>query len=45
MEDGWQPSQDVYDILVMSHIDLEFARSLLPEFDVRLFFSLQQRGR
>ncbi|KAA1188862.1 hypothetical protein F0M18_16790 [Pseudohalioglobus sediminis] len=32
--DHWQPSSDVYDILRMSHIDLEFARSLLPEFIV-----------
>ncbi|MDZ7782956.1 MAG: DnaT-like ssDNA-binding domain-containing protein [Halioglobus sp.] len=30
----WQPAQDVYDILRMSHIDAEFARSLLPEFIV-----------
>jgi hypothetical protein len=30
--DDWQPSQDVFDILGMSHIDLDFARSLLPEF-------------
>ena len=32
--DHWQPSADVYDILRMSHIDLDFARSLLPEFIV-----------
>ncbi len=32
--DHWQPSADVYDILRMSHIDLEFARSLLAEFIV-----------
>ncbi len=32
--DHWQPSRDVYDILHMSHIDLDFARSLLPEFIV-----------
>jgi len=32
--DHWQPSDDVYDILRMSHIDLDFARSLLPEFIV-----------
>jgi hypothetical protein len=30
--DRWQPSGDVYDILRMSHIDTDFARSLLPEF-------------
>ena len=32
--DHWQPSEDVFDILRMSHIDLEFARTLLPEFIV-----------
>ena len=32
--DHWQPSGDVYDILRMSHIDLDFARTLLPEFIV-----------
>ena len=32
--DHWQPSDDVYDILRMSHIDLDFARGLLPEFIV-----------
>ncbi len=30
--DNWQPSQDVYDILRMSHIDEDFARQLLAEF-------------
>ncbi len=30
----WQPSEDVFDILRLSHIDTEFARSLLPEFIV-----------
>ncbi len=30
----WQPSEDVYDILRLSHIDTEFARTLLPEFIV-----------
>lgn len=30
----WQPTEDVYDILRLSHIDTEFARSLLPEFIV-----------
>ena len=29
ISDNWQPTEDVYDILRMSHIDLEFARSLL----------------
>ena len=28
----WRPSEDVFDILRMSHIDAEFAESLLPEF-------------
>jgi hypothetical protein len=32
--DNWQPSEDVFDILRLSHIDLEFARALLPEFIV-----------
>ena len=32
--DHWQPSEDVYDILRMSHIDLDFAHTLLPEFIV-----------
>lgn len=32
--DNWQPGPDVYDILRMSHIELDFARSLLPEFIV-----------
>ena len=30
----WQPSEDVFDILRLSHIDREFANSLLPEFIV-----------
>jgi hypothetical protein len=30
----WQPAEDVFDILRLSHIDTEFARSLLPEFIV-----------
>jgi hypothetical protein len=29
---NWQPSEDVYDILRMSHIDADFAEQLLPEF-------------
>lgn len=32
--DHWQPSEDVFDILRLSHIDTEFARTLLPEFIV-----------
>ncbi len=31
---NWQPSEDVYDVLRMSHIDMDFARDLLPEFIV-----------
>jgi len=34
ISEDWQPSEDVYDILRMSHIDTDFARSLLPEFIV-----------
>lgn len=29
---NWQPKADVYDILQLSHIDIEFARGLIPEF-------------
>ena len=29
---NWRPSEDVFDILQMSHIDADFAESLLPEF-------------
>jgi hypothetical protein len=32
ISDLWQPAEDVFDILVLSHIDAEFARSLIPEF-------------
>lgn len=32
ISDQWYPAEDVFDILVMSHIDAEFARSLIPEF-------------
>jgi hypothetical protein len=32
--DNWQPTEDVFDILRMSHIDTDFARSLLAEFVV-----------
>jgi hypothetical protein len=28
----WQPSEDVYDILRMANIDIDFARDLIPEF-------------
>ncbi len=31
---NWQPAEDVYDILELSHIDIAFARALLPEFIV-----------
>ncbi len=30
--ENWQPSEDVFDILRMSHIDPEFAEGLVPEF-------------
>ncbi len=29
---NWQPSEDVYDVLRLANIDVEFARSLIPEF-------------
>lgn len=29
---NWQPSADVYDVLRLANIDLEFAKALLPEF-------------
>ena len=32
--DHWQPSGDVFDILRLSHIDTQFAQSLVPEFIV-----------
>lgn len=32
MKDGWQPSEDVYEILAMANIDKAFAQSILPEF-------------
>ena len=32
IEPNWQPSSDVYDVLRFARIDLEFAKSLLPEF-------------
>ena len=34
ISDQWLPAEDVFDILRMSHIDTEFAHSLLPEFIV-----------
>ena len=30
----WFPSEDVFDILRLSHIDIDFARALVPEFIV-----------
>ena len=32
ISDSWQPSQDLLDILQLSHIDAGFAHTLLPEF-------------
>ncbi len=32
--DDWQPSEDVYDILRMANIDVDFARQLVAEFVV-----------
>lgn len=32
MSSDWQPDQELYDILRLSHIDEHFARSLVPEF-------------
>lgn len=29
---NWQPSEDVFDILRMANIDIDFARQLIPEF-------------
>ncbi len=37
----WQPSADAYDILRMANIDLDFARSLIPEFVIFWFDSKQ----
>ena len=31
----WEPSEDVFDILRMSHIEADFARSLPPEFLIK----------
>lgn len=30
--DNWQPSHDVYDVLRLANIDLNFAQQLIPEF-------------
>lgn len=30
--DGWQPSRDVYDVLRLANIDLQFAQNIIPEF-------------
>ncbi len=30
--DNWQPSEDVYDILRLANIEIDFARQLVPEF-------------
>ena len=32
MTSDWQPSDDVYDVLRIARIDLDFARDLVPEF-------------
>lgn len=32
INDNWQPTQDVYDILAMANIDTHFARGLIAEF-------------
>lgn len=32
INDGWQPSRDVYDVLRLANIDLNFAQQLVPEF-------------
>ncbi|UTF61638.1 DnaT-like ssDNA-binding domain-containing protein [Gilvimarinus sp. DA14] len=30
--DNWQPGQDVFDVLALANIDLDFARQQIPEF-------------
>lgn len=30
--EGWQPSRDVYDVLRLANIELQFAHQLIPEF-------------
>ena len=32
LPDNWQPSKDVYDVLKLANIDLNFAKQQLPEF-------------
>ena len=32
INDGWKPSRDVYDVLRLANIDLQFAQHLIPEF-------------
>jgi hypothetical protein len=32
IDPNWHPSGDVFDILILANIDVEFARSLIPEF-------------
>ncbi|GAB1261796.1 DnaT-like ssDNA-binding domain-containing protein [Aurantivibrio plasticivorans] len=32
LPDNWQPGDDVYDVLRLANIDLQFAKQLLPEF-------------
>jgi hypothetical protein len=32
IDSDWQPSEDVYDIVRMANIEVDFARELLPEF-------------
>lgn len=34
LPDGWQPSRDVYDVLRLANIDLQFATELVPEFAI-----------
>ncbi|WP_020209836.1 DnaT-like ssDNA-binding domain-containing protein [Gilvimarinus chinensis] len=32
LPDNWQPGRDVFDVLALANIDLEFARQQIPEF-------------
>ncbi len=32
ISENWQPNEDVYDVLRLANIDLDFARQLVPEF-------------
>lgn len=34
LPEGWQPSRDVYDVLRLANIDLQFATELVPEFAI-----------